>query len=75
MPDVNTTLDDWPCLEDVLEGGSFHATSDWLQLLNGLTEDLQERATGCLIHKAVRRQRQTQRPCPGGGATAVAGGG
>jgi len=35
LPDVNTTQDDWPCLEDVLQGSSLHAAGDWLLLLDG----------------------------------------
>jgi len=33
IPDVNTALDDWPCLADVLRQGSLRASGGWLLLL------------------------------------------
>lgn len=33
IPDVNTALDDWPCLEDVLREASLQTVGGWLLLL------------------------------------------
>lgn len=33
LPEVNTALDDWPCLEDVLREGSLRTAEGWLLLL------------------------------------------
>lgn len=33
IPDVNTALDDWPCLEDVLRQASLQTAGGWLLLL------------------------------------------